>query len=89
MNVGEVPVFRFSRKRNHTDQRHSHYLVRYLEYQGEVRPLQERCRRLRLKPIIVYVRLHRGWTVVEALTGRRELRPGPATVTPPRPAPGR
>ena len=69
--------------------RRSHYLVRHLEYQGEVHLLQDWCRRLRLKPIIVYVRLHRGWTVAEALTGRREPRLGPATVTPPHPAPER
>ena len=70
-----APVSNFSRKPTHVYQRRSHYLVRHLEYQGEVRPLQDWCQRLRLKPITVYVRLHRGWTVAEALTGRREARP--------------
>jgi len=81
----EAPVSKFSRKPTHAYQRRSHYLVRHLEYQGEVRPLQEWCRRLRLKPITVYVRLHRGWTVAEALTGRREARrePTPAVPAPP------
>jgi hypothetical protein len=83
----DTPVSKFSRKPLHTSQRRSHYLVRHLEYQGEVRPLQEWCRRLRLKPMTVYVRLHRGWSVAEALTGRRELRPEPAMATPPRPRP--
>lgn len=68
----EAPVSKFSKKPTRTYQRRSHYLVRHLEYQGEVRPLQDWCRRLRLKPMTVYVRLHRGWTVAEALTGRRE-----------------
>ena len=75
----DAPVSKFARKPLHTYQRRSHYLLRHLEYEGEVRPLQDWCRRLRLKPTTVYVRLHRGWTVAEALTGRRESRPGPAT----------
>ena len=70
-----APVSNFASKPTHTYQRRAPYLVRHLEYQGEVRPLQDWCRRLRLKPITVYVRLHRGWTVAEALTGRRESRP--------------
>ncbi len=72
MTGHSAPVSKFSRKPTRTYQRRSHYLVRHLEFQGEVRPLQEWCRRLRLQPITVYVRLHRGWTVAEALTGRRE-----------------
>ena len=68
----DSPVSKFSKKPTRTYQRRSHYLVRHLEFQGEVRPLQEWCRRLRLQPMTVYVRLHRGWTVAEALTGRRE-----------------
>ena len=83
----DTPVSKFSRKPIHTYRRRSHYLVRQLEYQGEVRPLQDWCQRLSLKPITVHVRLHRGWMVAEALTGRREPRPEPATATPPRPAP--
>jgi hypothetical protein len=71
----ETPVSRFSRKPIHTYQRRSQYLIRLLEHQGEVRPLQEWCKRLGLNPITVYVRLHRGWTVAEALTGRRESPP--------------
>ena len=82
-----APVSKFSRKPTHAYQRRSHYLVRHLEYQGEVRPLQEWCRRLRLKPMTVYVRLHRGWSVAEALTGRREPRPEPATATSSHPTP--
>ena len=82
------PVSKFSRKPTRAYQRRSHYLVRHLEFQGEVRPLQEWCRRLRLKPITVYVRLHRGWTVAEALTGRRESKAAPATTMPSHPAPG-
>ena len=82
----DAPVSRFSRKPIHTYQRRSPYLVRLLEYQGEVRPLQDWCRRLSLKPITVYVRLHRGWTVAEALTGRREPQPKP-TATPLHPTP--
>src|SRR5512143_563442 len=73
-----TPVSKFSRKPARTYQRRAHYLVRHLEFQGEVRPLQEWCRRLRVKPITVYVWLHRGWTVAEALTGRREAPPVPA-----------
>ena len=82
-----APVSNFSRKPTHAYQRRSHYLVRHLEYQGEVRPLQEWCRRLRLKPMTVYVRLHRGWSVAEALTGCREPRPEPVMATPLRPGP--
>ena len=85
----EKPVSKFSRKPTQTYQRRSQYLVRLLEYQGEVRPLQDWCKRLSLNPITVYVRLHRGWTVAEALTGRRQPRPEPAPATPPRLAPGR
>ena len=77
----QSPVSKFARKPAHAYDRRSHYLVRHLEYQGEVRPLQDWCRRLRVKPITVYVRLHRGWTVAEALTGQRELRPEPVTTT--------
>ncbi|HYQ91606.1 MAG TPA: hypothetical protein VES89_05905, partial [Candidatus Competibacteraceae bacterium] len=76
---GGAPVSKFSRKPTRTYQRRSHYRVRHLEFQGEVRPLREWCRRLRLKPMTVYVRLHRGWTVAEALTGRRESHAEPAT----------
>ena len=83
----DTPVSKFSRKLTHAYQRRSHYLVRRLEYQGEVRPLQDWCQRLSLKPMTVYVRLHRGWTVAEALTGRREQRPEPAMATLPRPEP--
>ena len=84
----ESPVSKFARKPTRTYQRRAHYLVRDLEYQGEVRPLQEWCRRLRLKPMTVYVRLHRGWTVAEALTGRQESQPESTTTTPPSLAPG-
>ena len=80
-------VSKFARKPLHTYQRHSHYLLRHLEYQGEVRPLQDWCRRLRLKPTTVYVRLHRGWTVAEALTGCRQSRSDLAMATPPHPGP--
>jgi len=83
----DASVSKFARKPTHAYQRRSHYLLRHLEYQGEVRPLQDWCRRLRLKPTTVYVRLHRGWTVAEALTGRREPRPEPAMATLPRTAP--
>ncbi len=85
---GDTPVSKFSRKPTHTYQRRSHYRVRHLEYQGEGCPLQEWCRRLRLKPITVYVRLHRGWTVAEVLTGRREPRPELAPTTPSHLVPG-
>ena len=78
----EVLVSKFARKPTHAYQRRSHYLVRDLEYQGEVRPLREWCRRLRLKPMTVYVRLHHGWTVAEALSGRRESPPESAMATP-------
>ena len=77
----DAPVSKFARKPTHAYQRRSHYLLRHLEYQGEVRPLQDWCQRLRLKPTTVYVRLHRGWTVAEALTGRRESRLEPASAT--------
>ena len=79
---GGAPVSKFSRKPTRTYQRRCHYVVRHLEFEGEVRPLQEWCRRLRLNPITVYVRLHRGWTVTEALTGRREAPPASVPATP-------
>ena len=78
----DTRVSKFARKPTHAYQQRSHYLVRHLAYQGEVRPLQEGCRRLRLKPMTVYVRLHRGWTVAEALSGRREARLEPVTAMP-------
>jgi len=81
MGGRDAPLSKFARKPLHTYQQRSHYLVRQLEYQGEVQPLQDWCRQLCLKPTTVYVRLHRGWTVAEALTGRRESRPEPATAT--------
>ena len=80
-------VSKFAKKPTRTYQRRAHYLVRHLEFQGEVRPLQEWCRRLRLNPITVYVRLHRGWTVAEALTGRRESQAEAATTRSLPPAP--
>jgi hypothetical protein len=75
-------VSKFARKPTRAYQRRAHYVVRHLEFEGETQPLQEWCRRLRLKPMTVYVRLHRGWTVAEALTGRREAPPASAPVTP-------
>ena len=83
----EAPVSKFSRKPTRAYQRHSHYQVCHLEFQGEVRPLQEWCRRLRVKPITVYVRLHLGWPVAESLTGQREARSEPAKAMSSRPAP--
>ena len=44
-----APVSKFARKPTRTYQRRAHYLVRHLEFQGEVRPLREWCRRLRLQ----------------------------------------
>jgi hypothetical protein len=73
-------VSKFSRKPIHPYRRRSQYLVRLLEYQGEVRPLQEWCKRLSLNPMTVYVRLHRGWTVAEALTGCRQQPPERVTL---------
>ena len=64
----DAPVSRFSRKPIHTYRRRSHYLVRQLEYQGEVRPLQDWCQRLSLKPITVYVRLPYHLSVSHDLT---------------------
>ena len=82
-------VSKFAKKPNRTYQRRAHDVVRHLEYQGEVRTLQEWCRRLRLKPMTIYVRLHRGWSVAEALTGRRESHAKPATARSPPVAPRR
>lgn len=54
---------------------------------GEERPLTEWARRYNQKPDAIRKRLDRGWSPVEAITGRRNPAPAPAAPSPAAPEP--